>query len=264
MGKIRVAVCESYSELKVGSKEWKTLAASVSKAKPDVFLLNELPFGVWISAGSSFEADAWSASCLQHETGIQRLGDLGSATVLGTRARELDGRRVNEAFVWTELLGAVGAHTKQFFPDEEGYFEARWFEAGEKHFNIVDAGALRIGFLICTEVMFNEWARYYGRLGAQAIVVPRAVGPDSMRRWLVAMKMAAIVSGCYVLSSNRYGTDSRGQEFGGQGWVIDPNGELILQTTNDKRFLYCDLNTDQVTQAQREFPCYVKELSSSC
>ena len=260
MGRVCVAVCESHPELKAGSRDWSTLAADVSGAHPEVVLLNEMPFGAWISAGSSFDADVWKESCRLHEEGIERFGDLGSATVLGTRPRELDGRRVNEAFVWTEARGAVGAHTKQFFPDEEGYFEARWFEAGEKHFNIVDAGPLKVGFLICTEVMFNEWARHCGRSGAQVIVVPRAVGRESLPRWLVAMKMAAIVSGCYVLSSNRGGTDSRGQEFGGRGWIVDPNGDLVIQTSTDTRVVYHDLDTDFVAHAQREYPCYVKDL----
>ena len=174
-------------------------------------------------------------------------------------ARELDSARVNEAFVWTARDGAIGAHTKQCFPDEEGYYEARWFERGERNFRVVSAGDAKVGFLLCTEIMFNEHARRYGRNGAQLILSPRAVGKASLPRWLVAMRMAAIVSGCYVLTSNRGGTDSKGQLFGGCGWVIDPEGELVAQTSRATPIVFHEIDTDYIARAQKEYPCYVKE-----
>jgi N-carbamoylputrescine amidase len=94
------------------------------------------------------------------------------------------------------------------------------------------------------------------------LVVPRAVGGETLARWLVAMKMAAIVSGCYVLSSNRTGLDSKGQYFGGKGWVIDPVGEVLEETSLERPFVFCDLDTDLVSEAQREYPCYIHELRS--
>jgi N-carbamoylputrescine amidase len=73
------------------------------------------------------------------------------------------------------------------------------------------------------------------------------------------MKMAAIVSGCYVLSSNRGGVDSRGQRFGGRGWVIDPEGELVAQTSPSTPVVFHEVDTELVARAQAEYPCYVKE-----
>ena len=51
--------------------------------------------------------------------------------------------------------------------------------------------------MICSELMFNEWARLYGRQEARIIAVPRAT--FTIDRWLVASGMAAIVSGAFVL-----------------------------------------------------------------
>jgi N-carbamoylputrescine amidase len=118
-----------------------------------------------------------------------------------------------------------------------------------------------VGFLICTEVMFNEHARHYGRRGANLIAVPRAVGRASLPRWEVAMRMAAIVSGCYVLSSNRGGVDSRGQTFGGRGWVVDPDGEVLVQTSAGSPLAFCEVDLEAPLRAQREYPCYVPELA---
>jgi N-carbamoylputrescine amidase len=106
--------------------------------------------------------------------------------------------------------------------------------------------------------MFNELARRYGRSGAQVILVPRATG-ESLERWLVATRLAAIVSGCYVCSSNRAGSDSRGQKFGGGGWIVDPKGELVARTSSYHPVASCEIDLNIVNAAQKEYPCYVKE-----
>jgi len=259
MARLKVGVCECPAELVAGSSDWNGLSRLVSREAPDLFLLNEMPFGPWLAATAAFDETKWRGSCKLHEAGLRRLGDLGAGVVAGSRPRELGGRRLNEAFLWTAAGGANGIHNKQYFPDEEGYYEARWFEAGERHFRLAAAGPVEVGFLICTELMFNEHARHYGRSGAHIILVPRAVGKGSLRRWLVAMRMAAIVSGTYVLSSNRSGVDSRGQLFGGAGWIIDPEGDLVAQTSSTTPAVFYEIDTEFVRRAQREYPCYVVE-----
>jgi N-carbamoylputrescine amidase len=257
---MKVGVCEVEPEMLAGSSAWRALADHVSAEKPDLLLLNEMPFGPWIAAGDRPDTEVFAESCRVHEQGLARLEDLGAAVVLGTRPLLSDRRRINDAFVWTRATGPRSVHSKQYFPDEEGYYEARWFAAGERHFQVAEAGPARVGFLICTELMFNEHARRYGRQGAQLIVVPRAVGAKSLPRWLVAMRMAAIVSGCYVLSSNRGGRDARGQDFGGCGWVVDPRGELLRETSAANPVVFCELDLQAVRRAQSEYPCYVPEL----
>ena len=257
---MKVAVCELEPEMVAGSPAWRALAGRVSAAKPDLLLLSEMPFGRWIAAGERLDPAVFDEACRVHEQALAHFEELGAAVVLGTRPLLHAGRRINDGFVWTRAAGARSVHGKQYFPDEEGYYEARWFEAGERHFRVTEAGAARAGFLICTEVMFNEHARHYGRQGAQVIAVPRAVGSGSLPRWLVAMRMAAIVSGCYVLSSNRGGRDARGQVFGGHGWVIDPRGEMVGETSASDPVRFCDLDLQAVARAQGEYPCYVPEL----
>lgn len=253
MTKLKVGVCELPSDLSPDADAWKRLCESVSREAPDLLLLNEMPFGSWIAAGSAFDETQWNESVDAHERGIQHLHDLGAKIVASTRPRTHGSLRTNEAFIGDEAV-----HTKQYFPDEEGFYEARWFDAGERHFRVASAGALRCGFLICTELMFNEHARHYGRSGAHAILVPRATG-TSLDRWLVAMRMAAIVSGSYVLSSNRSGTDANGQTFGGHGWLIDPFGTVVATTSAASPAAFYEIDTDVVAKAQSEYPCYVRE-----
>jgi len=256
----KVGVCQTAAELHAGSADWTSLSAAAARERTDLFLLSEMPFGPWISAAIEPENAAWAACCQAHEEGLKVLGDLGATWVAASRPAMENGQRRNLAFAWNQAEGLKGTHTKQHFPDEAGYYEARWFQGGPGPYQPVSVGPVKVGFLLCTEIMFNEHARHYGRAGAQVLLVPRVVGPTTLDRWLVAMRMAAIVSGCYVLSSNRSGTDVAGQTFGGAGWIINPNGDLVAQTSAEKPIACHELDLDWVRQAQQEYPCYVRDV----
>ena len=118
--------------------------------------------------------------------------------------------------------------------------------------------------LLCTELMFNEWARHYRRRGAHVIVVPRA-SAASVANWHVAARMAAIVSGCYVLSSNRVSSQlercNAEPLFGGVGFAYSPTGELLHETSAELPFAVVQIELDRVRHAQRNYPCNVPELA---
>jgi N-carbamoylputrescine amidase len=110
--------------------------------------------------------------------------------------------------------------------------------------------------------MFTEWARHYRRQGAHVIVSPRASG-TSMRNWAAAARMAALVSGCYVLSSNRVFDGAKHQpHFGGRGFAYSPAGELLGMTSKATPLLCVDIDKAHVAHAQRNYPCNVRELET--
>ncbi|MNT21484.1 hypothetical protein D3C72_1568250 [compost metagenome] len=106
--------------------------------------------------------------------------------------------------------------------------------------------------------MFNERARRYGRDGAELIVAPRASGA-SVRRWLTAGAMAALVSGCYVVSSNRAGRTAQGQVFGGTAFAFQPDGEPLAQSTDTESIVAVDVDPARSRAQQSLYPCYVRE-----
>jgi N-carbamoylputrescine amidase len=108
--------------------------------------------------------------------------------------------------------------------------------------------------------MFLEWARYYGRQGADLILVPRATPLASLERWKTVITAAAIVSGCYVASSNRNGTPESGIAFGGRGWIFDPWGNLLSETTSENPVVTAEIDLAKVQEAKREYPRYVEDL----
>jgi len=256
---IRVAVGEMDAELMPGTESWANLISDLDRAQPDIFVLNELPFGPWLSAGSSFDLSAWKQSVADHEAGVAALHELGVGIILGSRSVERQGRRCNEGFVWTLQEGAQATHTKQHLPNTPpSYCETVWYEPDELRFRIVEAGPLRVGFLICSDVMFTEHARRYGRSGAHLIAVPRAMPVEASHMFDVALQMAAISSGCYVASSNRNGQDAAGGLFEGRGCVVDPGGRTVAQSSPFDRVVVHEISTEFVAWKQTYYPCDVE------
>jgi N-carbamoylputrescine amidase len=119
---------------------------------------------------------------------------------------------------------------------------------------------VKVGVLLCTELFFNEHARAYGRDGADLIVTPRASGPV-LSRWKVAGAMAAIVSGTWFVSSNRSGVGALGQQFGGMGFAMSPNGDLLEETNKESPFAIVTIDLEAARAQKSKYPCYVKELT---
>lgn len=253
----RIAVVESDPELRAGSEAWERLAAELGRARPDLLVLNELPFGPWLAARERFDADAWQASIADHEAAIAALPQLGPPAVIGTRPAVLEGRRCNQAFLWTREGGLHYPHTKQHIPDSPGYRETTWTAPGPQRFATADLGPLRVGILICTDIMFTEHARAYGRAGAHLIAVPRATPPGAATIFDAALRMTAIVSGCYVATSNRGGRDSAGEKFGGRGGVYDPLGDPVTQTSARQRLRLHEIDTGYAAWKRTVYPCNV-------
>jgi N-carbamoylputrescine amidase len=137
-----------------------------------------------------------------HDRWMSRLTELTPAMVMSSRPVISEGKHLNEAFVWDEVTGYKAVHHKYYLPDEEGWWEATWYERGEKDFTVIQSRRARIGFLICTELWFNLHAREYAKQGIELLVCPRATEITSTDKWIAGGRTAAVVSGAYCISSN--------------------------------------------------------------
>jgi len=255
---LSIAICQLPDALTHDSLPWTRFVRRVERAQPDVVLLNELPFGPWTSREDSFDEYLAAESIEAHAAAMQSLAKLPAA-VIGSRPIKGRGRLANEGFLLADgVYRAV--HHKQYFPQEAGFHESTWFAAARAGFETFDYRGVRFGMLLCTELIFNEWARHYRRRGAHVIVVPRASG-TSLATWHTAGRMAAIVSGCYVLSSNRVSTRLDVEPlFGGGGFAYSPTGELLHETSDGLPLATVQIDVELVKRAQRQYPCYVREL----
>lgn len=248
---MRIGFCELDDGVVPQDERWARFAGRV--AGVDLMVMNEMPFGPWLAATPEVDAARAKASVELHAEALAALRALNTGAVITSAPVLSEGRLANEAQL-VEPHGCRAIHQKQYFPDEPSFYEARRFSAVRPGFEPVAVGELVVGVLLCSEVMFNEWARHYRRRGANVIAVPRATG-SSHARWKTAAAMAAIVSGCCVVSSNRAGGG-----FGGKGFAFSPGGELIAETDADNPVLSIEIDLAEVRRAQASYPCYLREL----
>lgn len=257
---MKLSICQLPNELSPDHPAWFDLLARIEQLQPDLAVLNEMPFGGWLASKTTLQSDLASASVYAHERALAALHEMPTA-VLSSRPVPGPHKLSNEAFLVADGV-YTPVHHKHYFPQEPGFYEDSWFAPQRPGFDVVDYRGLRIGVLLCTELMFTEWARHYRRQGAHVLVVPRASG-TAMHFWDTAAAMAAIVSGCYVLSSNR--VSAKGEVdpcFGGRGFAYSPTGQLLAATSSAIPFACVEIDLACVADAQKNYPCYVRELNS--
>jgi N-carbamoylputrescine amidase len=248
---MKVTVCELPDEGTRRDAAWTELVRHLRASPTDVVVLPEMPFCEWqMFRTRAVDPAAWRAALAAHDAMTARLGELGAGAVLASRPVELRGRRLNQAFAWTREGGYRGGRAKYYLPDEPDGWEASWFDRGDREFPAESAGPLRVGFQLCTELLFSHAAWEIGQNGGQLIAAPRATGGH--RRWPMAACLAAIMAGCFVASTNRRSYDN--DAFAGRSWLVSPEGEILLETSADSPFLTAEIDLTAVDRARQTYP----------
>ncbi len=249
-----VTVCELPDETPAFERAWRALVGHSRSRGSELVLLPELPFHPWFGTTPIFDVETWRAVEDTHRRWLTRLPELAPAAVLATAPATRGERRLNEGFVWDEKVGYRAAHHKFYLPNEEGVWEARWFDRGDGGFGAVQVAAARVGFIICSELWDFQKARQYGKAGAHLLVTPRLTARSSVDKWLAGGRAAAVVSGAYSLSSNR---TSETQDYGGRGWVVSPDGDILAVTSSAEPFVTVDIDLALAVGAKSTYPRYV-------
>lgn len=247
---MRVTVCELPWEPELLEPAWRALATHTLQERSELVVLPEFAFVEPVWEHETFDQARWDTAVAQARSWMCRLAQLQVPAVIGARPVTDGGRPFNEGFLWTasELRPL---RRKYFLPDDEGGHERRWFDRGDAAFPQFQACALRFGLNICTELWALETYAPYASQGLHAIVSPRATGATTVPKWLAVGTVAAVRSGAYSLSSNR--ADGNGR-YGGAGWVISPEGELLARTSAREPFATVHLDLQAVATARRAYP----------
>jgi N-carbamoylputrescine amidase len=257
---MRVTVCEMPDGWTETDAVWQALGAHLQSAASDLLLLPEMPFFPWIAGTAQVDPRRWDAAVVEHDEWIARLAGLPVPRVAASRPIVEEGRRLNAGFIWHHASGCHRAHTKYYLPDEPGFWEASWYQRGADHFQILEMDGIRIGFLICTELWFNERARAYAESGIHLLLCPRVTPAASTRKWIAGGVTAAVVSGAFCLSSNLRGPQAEGPALGGTGWIIAPEeGEVLGITTLRTPFLTLEIDLAEAERAKNTYPRYVPD-----
>jgi N-carbamoylputrescine amidase len=184
--------------------------------------------------------------------------DAGIGVVGGAIVRDpVTGRRHNTALVFDAHGALVAEYAKVHLPDEPGFHEPCHYEPGAEMAAPITAFALPIGIQICSDVNRPEGSHVLAALGAAAILNPRATEATTFERWKLVFRATAITSCAYVLSVNRPEPE-QGVALGGPSIAVDPNGEVLIETTE----LLATVTLDERTleQARRRYPGYLKTI----
>jgi N-carbamoylputrescine amidase len=227
--------------------------------RSDLVLLPEMPFYPWVGHTDQVDPNEWQTAVDAHDEWLSRLPALNVPVVLGSRPVLDNATPHNDGFVWQAGQGAVQAHRKYYLPNEPGFWEATWYRrAAEPRFQSAQAGDLQVGFMICSDLWFGEHARAYARQGIHILANPRATEFASVEKWIAGGKALAVMSGAYCISSNRAGSNN-GVHFGGAGWVIDPNGNLLARTTDEQPFVTVEIDPAKAEAAKQTYPRDISE-----
>jgi N-carbamoylputrescine amidase len=256
---MKITACELNNEPDDFAKNWEMLISHVKVEKSDLVLLPEMTFYPWFAWKKEFDPSVWEEAVDVHEKWEARLQELAPAIVLGTRPVNQNEKRFNQAFIWEEEAEFQAARSKYYLPNEAGFWEASWYDKGDRDFVPIQTDQALIGFAICTEIWFFEHSRAYGKEGVHLVACPRSTPKSTLDKWLVAGRAAAVVSGAFCISSNRINLSGKGADLGGQGWIVGPDGDVLGQTTQKKPFLTVEVDLNKAEQAKRTYPRYVIE-----
>ena len=149
--------------------------------------------------------------------------------------------------------GAVVARTrKQHIPVTAGYYEDRYFRAGDSGYPVVEIAGAGFGFPTCWDQWFPELARAYSLGGAEVIVYPTAIGSepdhpkfDTEPLWERVITANGIANGTFMVAVNRIGHEPP-LTFYGSSFISDPYGRVLVQAPRDRpAVLVADLDLDQ-------------------
>ena len=257
---MKVTVCEISNNHVELEKSWQGLVDHTKAENSDLVLLPEMPFCPWIAKTDRVDPELWQESVSIHEQWMSRFTELSSPIVVGTKPVVRNGERFNDGFIWEKGSGYKSIHTKYYLPDEEGFWEASWYKRGEKDFIVAQCGIAKVGFLICTEIWFTQHARAYAKQGIHLLFCPRATPKTSVDKWIAGGRCAAVISGAFCLSSNLKGTNVENIEFGGSGWIIEPEeGTVLGITSKEQPFLSLEIDLKIAEKSKFTYPRYVPD-----
>jgi len=251
---MRVTVCELPHETGALTAAWAALCEHTAANASQLVLLPEFAMVEPVWEAERFDPGRWSAFEALSDEHLRCLPDLRTEYVVGTRPVTRNGRRLNQAYLWSAAAGMQPLRNKFYLPQEPGNWEATWFEPGDPVFPAFHAGPVPFGVNICTEL----WALgTYGSYAAQSVELvlsPRATALATTKKWLAVGVVAAVRSGAFSLSSNR--VDPSGG-CGGGGWIIDPVGEILAITSAAEPFATREIDLAEAVEAKRSYPRYV-------
>lgn len=254
-GKLTVAlISEVYWEAD-GTQRLRQRLAEAAERGADLAVLPELPLNPWRPASKEVrDEDAEGMDGERTRIQAEAAAEAGIGLVGGIIHRAEDGERTSRALVWDRSGELRATYEKLHLPEEPGFWETSHYRPGSEGPRRIDAFGMPIGVQLCSDTNRPQGTQLLGAQGVMAVVNPRASEERTLRRWKPVWRANAITTCCYVLSVNRPHPEE-GVVIGGPSVAYDPNGELLLETTDTLAMITLDAKV--VTDARRAYPGYL-------
>ena len=222
----------------------------------DLALLPELPLNRWRPATKSpSDEDAEPMDGPRASAMASAARAAGIGLVGGIIHRDAaTGRRTSRVLVFDRGGALVATYEKLHLPEEPGFWETSHYEPGQRAPDRIDGFGLPVGVQVCSDTNRPEGSHLLGAQGTQAILIPRATEERTYQRWKIVFRANAVTSCCYVLSVTRPDPEE-GVLIGGPSIAVDPNGTVLLETTD--RISVVTLESSVVSVARRAYPGYL-------
>ena len=225
-------------------------------AAADLAVLPEIPLNPWSPATTAArENDAEEPGGPRHVTMSAAARANGIALVGGAIVRDpATGQRRNTALVFDAAGTLVASYAKVHLPDEPGFHEPCHYEPGDTVGRPIDAFGMPIAVQICSDINRPAASHALAALGAVAIVHPRATESGTYEKWKLVLRSTALTTCAYVLSVNRPRPE-QGVPLGGPSLVVDPHGEVVIETTD--AIAVAAIDEAVLASARKRYPGYL-------
>lgn len=179
----------------------------------------------------------------------------------------------NTAIVLDSDGSLAGTYRKMHIPDDPGYYEKYYFSPGDNEFTPIKTSIGKLGVMVCWDQWYPEAARCMALNGADLLVYPTAIGwePDDndaekkrqLESWQIIQRSHAIANNLPVICCNRSGHEAdtskqtSGIDFWGNSFIAGPQGEILVQATDNKeQILLSELDLGRTESVRQIWPFF--------
>ncbi len=220
----------------------------------DLVVLPELPYNPWSPAVRQANPEDAEAPGGWREAMQNAAARAAGIAVLGGVIR-LAGNCFNTALLSDAEGRTIASYAKVHLPDEEGFRETCHYAPGTAPPQVIQAMEARIGLQICSDANRPVGSQLLAAQGAQIILAPRATSVATWDRWRLVYQAMALTCATWVVSVGRPGPE-RGVPIGGPSLVVNPQGEVVLETT--ETLVVIELDLSAADEARKHYPGYLQ------
>jgi len=237
--------------------EWQDIEANLKRAEEfvarakadgcDVVVFPEVfNTGFLSDLGKYCEAP----NCRTHQA-LKQLSLNHLINIVAGIAEKPKNKKANNIAVVFDCYGQEVANYSKLHPFNYAN-EGKYFASGDKTVTFEIANT-KCAVFICYDLRFPEVFRQVAK-DVEVIFVVANWPHTRETHWQQLLIARAIENQCFVVGVNRTGSDGVGLKFNGSSMVIDPSGEVLLQTSKTSEYDTCDIDIATVARVRKKFP----------